>query len=106
MEAVIKNCEKDEFINLEGTEPFQNSLTNIKYILLFNCNAYRYCIDGGLEPEQAYRLVLYFKIVPTTIRQVADVHHDMAKDCTGKMMSNSNIYLNQSNNVSIISIQT
>ena len=43
----------------------------------------RYCIDGGLEPEQAYRLSDFYILKMdscTTIRQVADLHHEMAKD--------------------------
>ena len=61
MEAVIKNCEKDEFINLEGTGTLsKNSLTNIKYhFVVTTAMLTRYCIDGGLEPEQAYRLSDY-----------------------------------------------
>ena len=49
----------------------------------------RYCIDGGLEPEQAYRLSDFYILKMdscTTIRQVADLHHEMAKDFTGKMI--------------------
>ena len=98
MEAVIKNCEKDEFINLEGTGTLsKNSLTNIKYhFVVTTAMLTRYCIDGGLEPEQAYRLSDFYILKMdscTTIRQVADVHHDMAKDFTGKMIlqKNSNI---------------
>ena len=49
----------------------------------------RYCIDGGLEPEQAYRLSDFYILKMDsckTIRQVADLHHEMAKDFTGKMI--------------------
>ena len=51
----------------------------------------RYCIEGGLEPEQAYRLSDFYILkmdTCQTIRQVADLHHDMAKDFTGKMVLN------------------
>ena len=58
MEAVIKNCSEDEFIRLEGTGVLsRNALTNIKYhFVVTTAMLTRYCIDGGLEPEQAYRL--------------------------------------------------
>lgn len=49
----------------------------------------RYCIDGGLEPEQAYRLSDFYILKMdscSTVRQVADLHHEMAKDFTGKMV--------------------
>ena len=49
----------------------------------------RYCIDGGLEPEQAYRLSDFYILkmdTCTTVRQIADLHHEMAKDFTGKMV--------------------
>ena len=91
MEAVIKNCSEDEFIRLEGTGVLsRNALTNIKYhFVVTTAMLTRYCIDGGLEPEQAYRLSDFYilKMDPcTTIRQVADLHHEMAKDFTGKMI--------------------
>ena len=91
MEAVIKNCSEDEFIRLEGTGVLsRNALTNIKYHFVVTAAMLtRYCIDGGLEPEQAYRLSDFYILKMdscTTIRQVADLHHEMAKDFTGKMI--------------------
>lgn len=91
IEAVIKNCSEDEFIRLEGTGVLsRNALTNIKYhFVVTTAMLTRYCIDGGLEPEQAYRLSDFYILKMdscTTIRQVADLHHEMAKDFTGKMI--------------------
>ena len=91
MEAVIKNCSEDEFIRLEGTGVLsRNALTNIKYhFVVTTAMLTRYCIDGGLEPEQAYRLSDFYILKMDsckTIRQVADLHHEMAKDFTGKMI--------------------
>lgn len=91
MEAVIKNCSEDEFIRLEGTGVLsRNTLTNIKYhFVVTTAMLTRYCIDGGLEPEQAYRLSDFYILKMDsckTIRQVADLHHEMAKDFTGKMI--------------------
>ena len=59
MEAVNKNCEEDSFLlHLKGNRyPLQNPLTNLKYhFVVTTAMLTRYCIDGGLEPEQAYRL--------------------------------------------------
>ena len=93
MEAVIKNCEEDAFIHLEGTGTLShNPLTNIKYHFVVTAAMLtRFCIEGGLEPEQAYRLSDFYILkmdTCQTIRQVADLHHDMAKDFTGKMVLN------------------
>ena len=91
METVLQNCSKDDFINLEGTGLLsRNPVTNIKYHFVVTAAMItRYCIDGGLEPEQAYRLSDFYILKMdscTTIRQVADLHHAMAKDFTGKMI--------------------
>ena len=58
MEAVNKNCEEDSFLHLKGTGILsKNPLTNLKYhFVVTTAMLTRYCIDGGLEPEQAYRL--------------------------------------------------
>ena len=58
MEYVIKNCKEDAFIHLDGTGVLsRNTLQNIKYhFVVTTAMITRYCIDGGLEPEQAYRL--------------------------------------------------
>ena len=58
METVTANCKNDSFLQLEGTGVLsRNPLTNIKYhFVVTTAMLTRYCIDGGLEPEQAYRL--------------------------------------------------
>ena len=91
MEYVIKNCKEDAFIHLEGTGVLsRNALQNIKYhFVVTTAMITRYCIDGGLEPEQAYRLSDFYILKMdscSTVRQVADLHHEMAKDFTGKMV--------------------
>ena len=89
MDAVIENCKQDAFVNLEGAGILsQNPLTNIKYhFVVTTAMITRYCIDGGLEAEQAYRLSDFYILNScNTIRQVADLHHEMAKDFTGKMV--------------------
>lgn len=91
MEAVLQNCSEDAFINLEGTGILsRDPVTNIKYHFVVTAAMLtRYCIDGGLEPEQAYRLSDFYILKMdscTTVRQIADLHHVMAKDFTGKMV--------------------
>ena len=91
MDAVIKNCNEDAFLHMEGTGVLsRNSLTNLKYHFVVTAALLtRYCIDGGLEPEQAYRLSDFYILkmdACTSVRQVADLHHIMAKDFTGKMI--------------------
>lgn len=91
MEAVIANCREDAFIDLTGAGILsRNPLSNIKYHFVVTAAMLtRYCIDGGLEPEQAYRLSDFYILKMdscTTIRQVADLHHEMAKDFIGKMV--------------------
>lgn len=91
METVLQNCSEDAFINLEETGVLsRDSVTNIKYHFVVTAALLtRYCIDGGLEPEQAYRLSDFYILKMdscTTVRQVADLHHVMAKDFTGKMI--------------------
>ena len=65
-------------------------LQNIKYhFVVTTAMITIYCIDGGLEPEQAYRLSDFYILKMdscSTVRQVADLHHEMAKDFTGKMV--------------------
>lgn len=91
MEAVNKNCEEDSFLHLKGTGILsKNPLTNLKYhFVVTTAMLTRYCIDGGLEPEQAYRLSDFYILKMdscTTVRQIADLHHIMARDFTGKMI--------------------
>ena len=91
METVVANCKEDAFIHLEGTGVLsRNTHTNIKYHFVVTAAMLtRYCIDGGLEPEQAYRLSDFYILkmdTCTTVRQIADLHHEMAKDFTGKMV--------------------
>lgn len=58
MEAVLQNCNADSFSQLEGTGVLsRNPVTNLKYHFVVTAAMItRYCIDGGMEPEQAYRL--------------------------------------------------
>ena len=72
IEAVSKNLKEEAFTNPEGMG------------ILFT----RYCIDGGMETEQAYRLSDFYIIhmdACSTIQEISDLHHEMALDFTGKM---------------------
>lgn len=91
METVIQNCNADSFTNLEGTGVLsRNPVTNLKYHFMVTAAMLtRYCIDGGMEAEQAYRLSDFYILKMdscTSLRQIADLHHTMAKDFTGKMI--------------------
>ena len=91
METVIQNCNADSFTNLEGTGVLsRNPVTNLKYHFVVTAAMLtRYCIDGGMEAEQAYRLSDFYILKMdscTSLRQIADLHHTMAKDFTGKMI--------------------
>ena len=58
IEFVQKNCQEEAFSNPEGMGILsKNSLTNLKYHFVITVALVtRYCIDGGMETEQAYRL--------------------------------------------------
>lgn len=91
MDAVVENCDKETFTDSEGVGILsENPLTNIKYHFVVTAAMLtRYCIEGGLEPEQAYRLSDFYILkmdACTLIQQVSDLHHVMAKDFTGKMI--------------------
>ena len=108
MDSVIRNCKEDAFIDLKGTGVLsRNPLTNIKYhFVVTTAMITRYCIDGGLEPEQAYRLSDFYILRMdscTTVRQVADLHHEMVKGFYRKKVLYSR---NRSCNVWITSIHT
>lgn len=95
METVIQNCNADSFTNLEGTGVLsRNPVTNLKYHFVVTAAMLtRYCIDGGMEAEQAYRLSDFYILKMdscTSLRQIADLHHTMAKDFTGKMILQKN----------------
>lgn len=91
MEYVCKNCEEGAFTDPLGVGILsKHPLTNMKYHFVVTAALItRYCIDGGLEVEQAYRLSDFYILKMdscTTIEQVSELHHIMAKDFTGKML--------------------
>lgn len=91
MTAVVENCSKNAFMDMDGVGILSNNpLTNIKYhFVVTTAMLTRYCVEGGLEPEQAYRLSDFYILKMdscTSIQQIANLHHVMAKDFTGKMI--------------------
>lgn len=79
-----------EAIYPEVESTSRNPVTNLKYHFVVTAAMLtRYCIDGGMEAEQAYRLSDFYILKMdscTSLRQIADLHHTMAKDFTGKMI--------------------
>ena len=67
----------------------KNSLTNLKYHFVITVALVtRYCIDGGMETEQAYRLSDFYILHMdscTSIKEISQLHDVMALDFTGKM---------------------
>lgn len=90
MEFVKKNCQEEAFTNPEGMGVLsKNVITNIKYHFVITVALItRYCIEGGMETEQAYRLSDFYIIrmdACNSIREISDLHHIMVLDFTGKM---------------------
>ena len=90
IEAVSKNLKEEAFTNPEGMGILsKNPLTNLKYHFVVTVALVtRYCIDGGMETEQAYRLSDFYIIhmdACSTTQEISDLHHEMALDFTGKM---------------------
>ena len=90
MEAVTKNCKEDAFIDLTGTGILsRNPLNNIKYHFVVTAAMLtRYCIDGGLEPEQAYRLSDFYILKMDkckTVEQISRLHDTMCVDLCNRM---------------------
>lgn len=90
MDYVLKNCSDNAFTHLDGTGVLSlNEITNIRYHFVVTAAMItRYCINGGLEPEQAYRLSDFYILKMDScksIQQIAELHDIMVKDFTGKM---------------------
>lgn len=89
---VRENCRQGAFTNPEGMGILsKNPLTNIKYhFVIATAMITRYCVEGGMETEQAYRLSDFYIMKLdhcNTIKSVADLHQKMCLDFTEKMHS-------------------
>lgn len=89
---VRANCRQGTFTNPEGMGILsKNPLTNIKYhFVIATAMITRYCVEGGMETEQAYRLSDFYIMKLdhcNTIESVAALHQTMCLDFTEKMHS-------------------
>ena len=91
IKTVKKNCERQRFTECDGVGVLsKNAVTNMKYhFVITTAMITRLCKQNGMEMEQAFRLSDFYILRMdscTTVRQVADLHHEMVKDFTGKMI--------------------
>lgn len=91
MDFVQENCNQGAFSNPDGMGLLStNPLTNIKYhFVITTAMITRYCVEAGMELEQAYRLSdFYIKKLDayTSIDAIEKLHDSMALDFTGKML--------------------
>lgn len=91
IEYVAANCATNEFTAQKGMGILsENPLQNLKYHFVVTAAMItRYCIDGGMELEKAYRLSdFYIKKVDKCqkIEEISDLHQAMSYDFTRKMM--------------------
>lgn len=91
MDYVQNNCDSGMFLNPDGMGLLShNALTNIKYhFVVATAMITRYCIEGGMETEQAYRLSDFYILKMdslSTLEDIAALHDTMSKDFTGKML--------------------
>ncbi len=104
MDFIRQNCLQGAFTNPEGMGILsKNPVTNIKYHFVVTVAMItRLCVEGGMEPEQAYHLSDFFILkmdTCKTISQISKLHDDMALNFTGKMLLQKNkamsIYVTQ-----------
>lgn len=91
MAFVRENCKKGDFANPEGMGTLsKNPITNLRYHFVITvAMVTRYCVDGGMELEQAYRLSDFYIMRMDNCKTIAEItalHDDMALDFTGKML--------------------
>lgn len=89
--AVRENCKAGEFLNPDGMGILsRNALTNIKYHFVITVAFItRYCVEAGMELEQAYRLSDFYILKMdscTSVREISNLHTAMSLDFTGKMI--------------------
>lgn len=90
IDTVRQNCEQKQFTNTDGVGILsRDPVTNLKYhFVITTAMVTRYCVEAGMEMEQAYRLsdfyILKLDAIHTT-HAIADLHDSMVLDFTGKM---------------------
>lgn len=87
---VQKNCDDDEFSNAVGMNELSgDALQNTRYhFIITAAMVSRFCIEGGMELEQAYGLSDYYIKKMDKCKKCADIvklHHVMVLDFTEKM---------------------
>ena len=90
LELVKKNCEENAFVSsVEMGVLSKHPLYNIKYHFIITAAMItRFCVEGGMELERAYRLSDFFITKMDqckAIDEVVDLHHIMVLNYTEKM---------------------
>ncbi len=91
LDYVRKNCNDGVFGNSNGMGILsKDSIRNLKYHFVITVALItRYCVEGGMELEHAYRLSDFYILKMDgcqTIEEIISLHTNMALDYTGKMM--------------------
>lgn len=90
IDAVRHNCELQRFADPEGMGILsRNPVTNIKYhFVVATALITRFCVEAGMEMEQAFRLSDFYILKLdrlNTVDEVLELHDKMSLDYTGKM---------------------
>lgn len=91
MDAVKKNLAHGAFTAPEGMGILsRDSLRNLRYHFVISVSMItRYCVDGGMEAEKAYRLSDFYILKMDeagSTKEIAELHKDMVLDFTGNML--------------------
>lgn len=91
MDFVRENIRQGAFTNPDGMGVLSaNPLTNLKYHFVITAALItRHCVENGMELEQAYRLSDFYILkmdACKSIREISQLHGNMALDFTGKML--------------------
>lgn len=90
LDAVQQNLNQETFSNPKGMGVLsRNPLTNKKYhFVITTAMITRYCVEGGMELEQAYRLSDFYILKMDSCNSeeaIEALHRKMTLDFTGKM---------------------
>lgn len=91
LEYVRQNILNGDFMNPEGMGTLShNDLTNLKYhFVVTTALVTRYCIEAGMESEQAYRLSDFYILKMDSLKtreSICALHDAMVLDFTNKML--------------------
>ena len=90
IDAVIENCNKKMFINMEGVGVLsKNPLQNIKYhFVVTAAMIVRYCVHQGMQLEKAYSLSDFYILKADETNNIMDIntlHDEMCIDICRQM---------------------